>query len=503
MKTWYKLTSLSAAVLMLLSLAACGGPTGETSSGAGTTSGIGETETSGETTTTQSGDVSSETESSGGTTNPSSGTKDPTQGNSKPGTTTTTNKKTEPSSGGVVDDDLTTKYKNLKGRKITVVGWWDPTPSGTEDYQMILEVEKKFNCDLVERKLTDYAPLYSSILAGDPIADLFVPRDVPILNMANKNMLTALDTLPSMDVNDPLWNKAVTAESTLDGHVYGVTQSVARRSMLAYNKTMFERNGWSDLYTLSTQGKLTWDVLYDIMGKAAQVDAGGNVTRYGLVPKYDFGNLGAFLLNMNGVQVVTRQGTSKTLSYTLNGSKATNALNTLQKWSSTKGAMYDVLGKNWDSTIPTFTDGKAAMLIVDENNMSQLSSVDFEVGLVMFPHGPDASKDVAFLEPSATVIPAGVSNPDDVALFWTVYNAYKAQNEKETLFDSLSDPSVKATYDAVENAMNSGNYVYDYAEAVGLDEEIYRQVAAGSTTPAAAIQSIQNEAKGKISDFWK
>ena len=51
--------------------------------------------------------------------------------------------------------------------------------------------------------------------------------------------------------------------------------------------------------------------------------------------------------------------------------------------------------------------------------------------------------------------------------------------------------------------MNSGNYVYDYAEAVGLDEEIYRQVAAGSTTPAAAIQSIQNEAKGKISDFWK
>lgn len=111
----------------------------------------------------------------------------------------------------MVGDNLETKYKNLKGRKITVVGWWDPTPSGTEDYKLILEVEKKFNCDLVERKLTDYAPLYSSILAGAPIADLFVPRDVPILNMANKNMLIALDTLPSMDVNDPLWNKAVTA----------------------------------------------------------------------------------------------------------------------------------------------------------------------------------------------------------------------------------------------------------------------------------------------------
>ena len=36
------------------------------------------------------------------------------------------------------------------------------------------------------------------------------------------------------------------------------------------------------------------------------------------------------------------------------------------------------------------------MLIVDENSMSQLSSVDFKVGLTMFPHGPDASKAVSY-----------------------------------------------------------------------------------------------------------
>lgn len=496
MKTWRKITSAAMSLLLLLSLTACGAkpeePSGSDVSGVETRPG--------ETTSASESSAPSETEPGADATDPVEPGKT-TSGNTA--STTTGNSTTKPTSGGVVDDNLETKYKNLKGRKITVVGWWDPTPSGTEDYKLILEVEKKFNCDLVERKLTDYAPLYSSILAGAPIADLFVPQDVPILNMANKNMLIALDTLPSMDVNDPLWNKAVTAESTLDGHVYGVTQSVARRSMLAYNKTMFEKNNWPDLYTLSTQGKLTWDTLYDIMGKAAQVDAGGNVTRYGLIPKYDFGNLGSFLLNMNGVKVVTRQGTGKTLSYTLNGNKATNALNTLQEWNSKKGAMYDVLGKSWDSTITTFTSGKGAMLIVDENSMSQLSSVDFKVGLTMFPHGPDASKDVAFLEPSATVIPAGVSNPDDVALFWTVYNAYKAQNKKQNIFDSLDDPSVKATYAAAEKAMNSGNYIYDYAEAVGLDEEVYRNVAAGSTTPAAAIQSIQNQAKGKIADFWK
>ena len=90
------------------------------------------------------------------------------------------------SSGSIAGQNLTSKYKNLKGRKITVVGWWDATQAGTEEDKLILEVEKLFNCDMVEKKLTDYKPLYTSILSGNPICDLFVPRDTDALSLANR-----------------------------------------------------------------------------------------------------------------------------------------------------------------------------------------------------------------------------------------------------------------------------------------------------------------------------
>ena len=407
------------------------------------------------------------------------------------------------SGGSIVNQDLTKKYKNLNGRKITVVGWWDATQAGTEEDKLILEVEKLFNCDLVEKKLTDYAPLYTSILAGNPICDLFVPRDTSVLNMANKNMLIALDSLSTFDANDPLWNPATTAESTLNGHVYGMTADTSLRDILFYNKDMFNQNGWTDLYDLNQQGALTWDALYNVMSKAAVVDAGGNVTRYGFAPKFDFSALASFMLNMNGVRVVSRQGDSNTLTNTLNTGAATNTLNILQKWNSSKGQLYDTTAYGWADPLQLFLDGKAAMLMADKSQMDTLKSAGFNVGAVVFPHGPDTNTVAASYEPSSVVIPKGVKNAEDVALFWSVREAYNKQNRKQSVYDTLSDPSVKATCDQLEQMLWNKQYVYDFADNLDLDLECYRKVAVGSQTPQEAIQSIQQVINGKISDYWK
>ena len=286
------------------------------------------------------------------------------------------------SSGSIAGQNLTSKYKNLKGRKITVVGWWDATQAGTEEDKLILEVEKLFNCDMVEKKLTDYKPLYTSILSGNPICDLFVPRDTDTLSLANKNMLTALDTLSTFDSKDSIWNPAAIAESTLNGHIYGMTAQAARRDMLVYNKDMFTKNGWTDLYSLSQQGKLTWDSIYDVITKAAKVDAGGNVLRYGLAPKYDLGGLAEFLINMNGVAIISREGDTKTLKNTLTSAPAVNALQTLRKWNTENGYMYDCTKYSWTEGVNVFKEGKAAMAIVDESQMSSLKTANFTVGAV-------------------------------------------------------------------------------------------------------------------------
>lgn len=407
------------------------------------------------------------------------------------------------SSGSIGGQDLTKMYKNLKGRKITVIGWWDATQAGTEEDKLILEVEKLFNCDMVERKLTDYKPLYTSILSGQPMCDLFVPRDTDVLSLANKNMLTALDSISTFNAKDPIWNPACIAESTLNGHVYGMTAAVGRRNMLVYNKDMFKQNGWTDLYTLSQQGKLSWDAIYDVITKATKADAGGNVLRYGLAPKYDFGGLAELLINMNGVSIISRTGDTKTLKNTLTSDPAVRALETLRKWNNGKGYMYDCTAYSWSEGINVFKDGKAAMAVIDESQISNLKSVNFTVGAVTFPHGPDAKNDVASYDASATVMPKGVKNPEDVMLFWSVREAYNVQHRKQSIFDTLTDPSVKATYDKIKNQLWNKEYVRDFAPACDIDTEDFRKVAAGSKTAKEAVQSVQRVIDGKIKDFWK
>ena len=411
------------------------------------------------------------------------------------------NSSTTPS-GSIAGQNLKSKYKNLKGRKITVVGWWDATQAGTEEDKLILEVEKLFNCNMVEKKLTDYKPLYTSILSGNPICDLFVPRDTDTLSLANKNMLTALDTLSTFDSKDSIWNPAAVAESTLNGHIYGMTAQAARRDMLVYNKDMFTKNGWTDLYSLSRQGKLTWDSIYDVITKAAKVDAGGNVLRYGLAPKYDLGGLAELLINMNGVAIISREGDTKTLKNTLTSAPAVNALQTLRKWNTENGYMYDCTKYSWTEGVNVFKEGKAAMAIVDESQMSSLKTANF-TGAVVFPHGPDTTKQTVSYTSSATVMPAGVKNPEDVILFWSVREAYNVQHRKQSIFDTLSDPSVKATYDAVKKHLWNKEYTRDFAIACDIDTEDFRKVAAGSKTPQETIHSVQNVINGKIKDFWK
>ena len=131
----------------------------------------------------------------------------------------------------------------------------DATQAGTEEDKLILEVEKLFNCNMVEKKLTDYKPLYTSILSGNPICDLFVPRDTDTLSLANKNMLTALDTLSTFDSKDSIWNPAAIAESTLNGHIYGMTAQAARRDMLVYNKDMCAKERLDRSLLLKPAGK--------------------------------------------------------------------------------------------------------------------------------------------------------------------------------------------------------------------------------------------------------
>ncbi len=410
----------------------------------------------------------------------------------------------DPGDRGEIDQG---RIKDLKGRKITFVSTWDATDQNSEEGKMIKEVEQLLNCEFIERKMTDYKALYTSILAGDPIADMFYPiiNETPVLNLARKGYLTPLDTLSNFDFTADCWDKAAIAENTLDGHVYAVSNNAQIRGVLMYNKDMFKKNNWEDLYTLQQNGKLTWEKLNEIMGKAAQVN-GTNVTRYGLVPIYTIAEFGRSLIWANGSKILTREGDSANFTYTLENRKATNALNQLRTWVSNKGYLYDCTNYGWDTGRQVFYSGKAAMAIVDYNQFSTVyDNADFEIGMCLFPHGPDSSNDLVYTTVALTCIPKGVKNPNDVALFWDILGEYRNTSVlaiKQEILDAMPDPTVEATLRKFINNSQTGKYVYDYGQYLGTVTDKIKSVAYGETTAAAALASISQEINAQISDFW-
>lgn len=398
------------------------------------------------------------------------------------------------------------RLKDLKGRTITYVAYWDATDRNSKDGKMMDEVEELLNCKLVERKMTDYKALYTSILAGSPIADLFSPQEQTGLTLANKGYLLELDTLSNFDLSADCWDKAALKENTLNGHVYAISRNPQIRRVLMYNKTMFEKNNWEDLYSLQESGKLDWDKLTEIMSKAAVV-SGNDVTRYGLVPIYSIEDFGREMLWANGAQVLSRKGDTTNFDYTLENSMATNALNQLRSWVLNKGYLYDSANYGWDTGRQVFYSGKAAMAIVDYNQFVEVSSnADFDIGMCLFPHGPDSKNDLVAFNVSPICIPKNVKDPEDVALFWDILLEYRNESVyevKEEYYDAMPDESVKATIEKYITNTQNGKYVYDYGMHMSIVTDSIKKVAYGETTAAAALSSIKQQINANIQDFWK
>ncbi len=398
--------------------------------------------------------------------------------------------------------------KDLKGRKVVIVGTWDATSTSSPSYQLILQLEQKFNCDFVERKMSDYSSLYTSILSGAPVCDLFCPSGTTWINLAAKGMLQPLDTLKAIDFKDSIWNAATVKETNYNGHVYGMAYNNQIRQVLIYNKTMFKSNGWEDLYTLQKNGNLSWSKLFEIMKKAIKTNSSGTVTRYGLVPEYNIDQFGLTMLHANGVAVAKRDAGTKNFKNGLTSQSALNALNELQKWVKENGAVYDTANAGWDSGREIFYNNKAAMAVVSYQMFGTINNnADFDIGMVLFPHGPDTKNDYVRYEVLPTLMPANVKNANDVAMMWNYWawlstggDGKKAENEYSEAFGG--GESIEATTTKYINAINNGGYFIDDGELFEFDVSL-SDVAYGNATPAEYVTATKNQFTAAVNNAFK
>ena len=419
-----------------------------------------------------------------------------------PGVTTGNSPSTSSSSGSTPFG-----WPDLKSREIRLGQWWAPA-----NYVPDQQAQKLTNSKFKEVQITDYATLYTSILSGAPIVDIFAVYNMPLLQLIKSDYVLPLEGY--LDFKQSKWNQVSVNESTVGSHTYSMNNgNIAEGPMLMYNKTMLTQYGFKDLYELQKNGELTWEYLDKIITTIPTK----NSSYCGLVPVYDYGGFAKHLLEANGAIFVSRQAKTMNLSYGLQTQQkaAITALDYAQKWmkDSSKRYVYDNTQYGWDTNKTFFASGKAALCLVSYGQYGDVAiNARFDLGMCLFPGGPDASHDlVSQSEYTYVCIPKGVKNPEQVAAYWDCRTSYFMENEwsEEKSLQNMRDlMDSKSGYETLKRAfsmLRSGQYTYDYLSTVAgkVNNFDLTKVAKGETTPAAFINAVAPEVKAAISDFLK
>ena len=370
----------------------------------------------------------------------------------------------------------------------------------------VKDLQSKYNCKFKNLQLADYSTLYSSILAGDPLADVIIMGDSNFYQYVQKKLLRSLSASQYIDVDDSsLYVTGLNDIFTVSGKAYGVSRDgYAIRRVLAYNKSLI--TGSNDLQTLADAGKLTWDKLYEILTKVSKSGVAGIAGQM-----YECDVLEAFIM-ANGGRIFKR-GSGLNFTYTLDSQNTRNAISFVQKLYSS-GCIMPMNGGNYLYPQSQFAKGKVAMMLVDGWNLGDIyKKAKFDVGIVLLPAGSDASSPLV----EQTVyecysIPATVENPEDVELIFAAWvKAADANGEGKNYIldewkDLMDDPKNLKVLEKYISIVNSGKAVVDYKNTVtnfyndGLYD--YQQKALfGELSAQSYLEAVGTVYKSKAADF--
>ena len=372
--------------------------------------------------------------------------------------------------------------------------------------QWVKDLQNQYNCKFKNLQLADYSTLFSSIVSGDPLADVIIMGDSNFYQYVQKKMLRDLSASQYIDVNDSrlyiTGNKSI---YTVNGKVYGVDRDqYSIRRVLAYNKTLIK--GDDDLQALSDSGNLTWDKLYEILTKVSKTGVSGIAGQM-----YENDVLEAFIV-ANGGRIFKRDG-GLNFTYMLDSQNTRNAISFVQKLY-TSGCIMPMNNGNYLYPQSQFAKGKVAVMLADSWNLGYiLQKAKFDVGIALMPAGSNASSPlVEQTVYSCYSIPATVSDPEDVELIFAAWaKAADANGEGKNysldywkdMMDNSKNLKVLEQYISI---IESGKAVVDYKNAVtnfyndGLYD--YQQKALfGELSAQSYLEAVGTVYKSKAADF--
>lgn len=394
---------------------------------------------------------------------------------------------------------------NLNGRKISIVAAFDDSPiPGTEYGDLMLkrlnDTEKKYNFKFQFDVLPadQVIPQFTaSAMAGDALGDLIKVRHYwAFPALVDKKYILPLDDI--FDMTKSNVNADIKRISTIGGKIYGFSPEKNGVGVITFfNKDMFAKNNFPDLYQLYSSGNWTWDKFEEI-AKLATKDTNGD----GKTDVWGSGHLEIFqqiepiIFSFGGslieykddkpVSTLTGHGTLACLSFL-------NKLVMIDKTTEIAPA-----GAAWDYSIQQFQSGKYAMLI-----MGQFAAVGLKTnmtdkfGMVPMPKGGTATNYTNFLPVLHCMVMPSALNIDDAKIIARIYQEYTAPLE-------ISDKAIRTSIEAYTCDTESVDMQLNLIKSAEIsNHNIYNtplwtvvapaMVAAvkGTKTPSAAMNSVE------------
>ncbi len=398
--------------------------------------------------------------------------------------------------------------RDLGGITITIGDWWttDPNPEpkdqreeDTQAYRQ--EFMEKYNFTITRANLGSWMEyqeiVVSSIMAGDPAADVFVMDQKFIAAPLQQGLLYPLNTLENFNFDDEKWNQVVREMMTFGDSTYGMaTGRMEPRLGVFWNKRLFEEAGLDpDLpYNLQAKGEWTWQALEDLAKQLTRdTNNDGAMDTWGISSfSKDFFRGCVF---SNDAKFIGVDENNKFYN-------ATNEPNFLEalEWGRSlyeKGYhMPQPEGSNWDWFISTFIEGKVAMQCAEEYKVNTWRDMEDDWGFVIFPKGPKGEMMTVFTE-NVVVMPVNLEKEqaENIAFAYDLYAAttpgYEDEDWKTPYYSVFRD--TRAVDETLPLFYEPNHGTISYLSLIaGIDYgDVTYDLDAGALTSAESIEKVQ------------
>ncbi len=413
---------------------------------------------------------------------------------------------------------------DLGGKTVTFGGFhhWGPQYTEGGDADWGAYIEEKFNVKLAFKQIPS-GDLVDTIMtgatAGETVADIFQVQSGHFFRLAGVGALKRLDDVLDEQYYDslPFYQQSCIKDYTAyNGKIYAFSIGDAMSTLygIAWNKSLFEREGLPNLYELQAAGEWTWEKFREIAKKATRdTDGDGKIDQWGFSSQAKRVNPQLILNWGYSNNAIAFQQDNGKMVFSYNRKPA---LDNLQYWNEVINVDKSVyIVDDGINGLDNFIAGNVGMLMANvcfsSWHCAQADMAD-DYGYVMLPKGPNKGKHVAPPEfCTMFVLPVTAENPAALveiasALRKTTGNYY---DNEERLNDKLEDfGNQLRDYESVETRRIMYENIYyepsgfaPFLKKTDFFNKI-REAVYGEESPASAMDSVAPQVQAELDQIY-